>query len=512
MKNVLTMGFVTLKLHWQIAALQIVNLRPLAHCYKETGNHEKAKASLERAEALSDKASAQAPTVSRNESGDLIIEDEAQGRAEGLCQSGRLLAAEGKLDDAKVKFLEAMAEDPELALPHWSLALLEQMGFRDLEKAISHWEAARERMSDVGSVSRLGFLTRKLALAHYRLEEAVDVLSAFVSEHGGNVGQDEATKRLYKRMIGNDRTTKSVRLAHIQARHSREDEYCLPQSLATILEYWKLPNDVLKIGSFIGDDPYLGQALRYLDARAEEVSYKCFGPTVACIKALIDAGYPVLLVGQFLPHGRDNYIGHATVMAGYDEMLEQVLIEDANWFQGWEMLPYKSLHELRAAVIAPPEKLAQLTIELPDQEYHTQLIRLEPLVANVDTFGRPDNLAIRTLALPERENQEEVNLLESTAVEKGTAVAPEELEEMISLQPNYWYGHFLAGMVARREKDRYTAVRHLTRAAETSSRIAYAHLFIADCYADDKVTLEARDWLRRGLERESLIYILPESF
>ena len=84
---------------------------------------------------------------------------------------------------------------------------------------------------------------------------------------------------------------------HIQARHSTEDEYCLPQSLATILEYWKLPNDVLEIGSVSGDDRYLGKALRYLDARAEEVRYKRFSPTVACIKALIDAGYPVLLVG-----------------------------------------------------------------------------------------------------------------------------------------------------------------------------------------------------------------------
>ncbi|MDA7666029.1 hypothetical protein N9V94_00560 [bacterium] len=176
------------------------------------------------------------------------------------------------------------------------------------------------------------------------------------------------------------------------------------------------------------------------------------------------------------------------------------------------MLPYDRLHDLRAVVIAPRDKLAQLTIELPDQEYHEQLNRLEPLVANIDTLARPDNLAKRSLALPERKNQEEVNFLESTVEEKGTSVAPEELDEMISLQPNHWYGHFLAGMVARREKDRYTAVRHLTRAAETSSRIAYPHLVIADCYAKDKVMLEARDWLRRGLVRESLSHMLPESF
>ncbi len=170
-------------------------------------------------------------------------------------------------------------------------------------------------------------------------------------------------------------------------------------------------------------------------------------------------------------------MGHATVMVGYDEMLKQVLIEDANWFQGWEMLPCDQLHELRAVVIAPSEKLAELTIDLPDQEYHQELNRLEPIV-----------------------------------LENDSTMGPDEFDDMIRLQPNHWWGHFLAGMVARREKDRYTAVRHLTRAAETSSRIAYAHLFIADCYADDKVTLEARDWLRRGLERESLIYILPESF
>ena len=79
-----------------------------------------------------------------------------------------------------------MDEDPELAEPHWNLALLEQMGFRDLEKAISHWEAARERMPDDGFVSQMEFLTRKLTLAHYhqgRLEKAVKVLSTFASNH-----------------------------------------------------------------------------------------------------------------------------------------------------------------------------------------------------------------------------------------------------------------------------------------------------------------------------------------
>ena len=164
----------------------VVNLRPLVHCYKETGDHEKAKACLERAEALRDEPSAPGPISLRNESGDLVIEDEEEGRAEGLCHLGRLLAQEGNLDEARKKFLEAMDEDPELAEPHWNLALLEQMGFRDLEKAISHWEAARERMPDDGFVSQMEFLTRKLTLAHYhqgRLEKAVKVLSTFASNH-----------------------------------------------------------------------------------------------------------------------------------------------------------------------------------------------------------------------------------------------------------------------------------------------------------------------------------------
>ena len=202
MKNVLMMGFATLIGRWQIVVLQwLICARLLIAIRRpETGDHEKAKATLERAEELREEASAQAPTVSRSKSGDLVIEDEAEGRAEGLCQSGRLLAAEGKLDDARAKFLAAMAEDPELALPHWSLALLEQMGFRDFEKAISHWEAARERMPKRGAMTHLSFLTRKLALAHYRqgrIGQAVEVLSAFVSEYKETIGQNDETVRLH---------------------------------------------------------------------------------------------------------------------------------------------------------------------------------------------------------------------------------------------------------------------------------------------------------------------------
>lgn len=300
---------------------------------------------------------------------------------------------------------------------------------------------------------------------------------------------------------------KSVRLAAIRARYSNEDDYCLSQSLATILDYWQLQNDVVKIGSIIGEDRYLGKALQTLDARADEISYVCFSPNVASVKALIDVGIPVLLVGHFLPLGADIYMGHATVMVGYDEVLEHVLIEDSNWFQGWEMLPYHQLHELRAVAIAPPDRLAALTIELPDQDYHKELNRLEPLVVDEDIIAGTDKLTKRTLALPERRNQEEVKLTESTVAEKGTSVSPEALDQIINLQPNHWYGHFLAGMDAISEKDRYTAVRHLTRAVETSSRIALPHLFVADCYAEDKVTLEARDWLRNALKREPDLYV-----
>ena len=450
----------------------VVDLRNLAKCYERTGHHEKAKANLRRAEALRDEPSAQEATISRTDSGELVIEDEKEGRAEGLCYAGRLLAAEGKLNEARAKFLEAIAEDPELALPHWGLALLEQMGFRNHEKAIVHWKAAQERLSDQVSVGFVGFLTRKLALAHYRqgrLEKAVEVLSGYVSEHGATVGQNDATIRLHERMTVGTARGKHVRLPNVRARHSTEDDSCLPQSLATILEYWKLPNDVAEISSFIGDVSYLHKGLQTL---SNEVAYKCFSPNVACLKALIDAGFPVLIGGQFLPRGRDNYMGHATVMVGYDEMLKQVLIEDANWFQGWEMLPYDQLHELHAVVIAPSEKLAELTIDLPDQEYHQELNRLEPIV-----------------------------------LENDSTMGPDEFDDMIRLQPNHWWGHFLTGMVARREKDRFAAVRHLKRAVETSSQIASPHLLMAKLYAEDSVVLEAREWLRKALRREPSLHI-----
>ena len=112
--------------------------------------------------------------------------------------------------------------------------------------------------------------------------------------------------------------------------------------------------------------------MQSLDSRKGDIAYKCFTPNVANVRALIDAGFPVLVVGQFLVSGQDNYMGHATVIVGYDDRLQHVIIEDANWFQGWEMLPYEHLHELRAVVLAPPNKLAELTIDLPDQEYHQE--------------------------------------------------------------------------------------------------------------------------------------------
>ncbi len=75
----------------------------------------------------------------------------------------------------------------------------------------------------------VGFLARKLALAHYRqgrLERAVEVLSGYVSEHGATVGQNDATIRLHERMTVGAARGKRVRLPNVRARHSTEDDSC----------------------------------------------------------------------------------------------------------------------------------------------------------------------------------------------------------------------------------------------------------------------------------------------
>ena len=82
-------------------------------------------------------------------------------------------------------------------------------------------------------------------------------------------------------------------------------------------------------------------------------------------------------------------------------------------------------------------------------------------------------------------------------------VGLDDFDKLIDLQPNHWWGHFLAGIVAQREGDGYLANRHLTKAAETSTSVAWPHLLIAGLYADEKVLIEARAWLRKALERET---------
>ena len=171
--------------------------------------------------------------------------DEAESRAEGLCLAGRLLAEEGKLEEARKKFREAMAEDPELARPHWDLALLEQMGFRDLDKAVAHWEEARGRIGDGGLSGRTWIphaqtCPRPLSPGADS-EKAVEALSAFVSKHRDAFGENDATVYLLERMKDKGEASRAVRLADMRSRNSTENDACLAQSLATILHHWGLP-------------------------------------------------------------------------------------------------------------------------------------------------------------------------------------------------------------------------------------------------------------------------------
>ncbi len=444
--------------------------RNLAVCYERLGNHAKAKHYLTEAQKLSDSMEERISTVKRDAEGKIRLQDDGERQVTRLVLLGQLQAEEGKLEDARASFRKAAEASPQESIPHRNLALLEQMGFRNPEKAVEHWRMARAVVPDGEVLQQVSMLTNEAyALDELgRTPEAVELLETFLAEHGDELDYRKADldELLGKWQRRKDEHARK-RLPRIRASHCTESDYCLSQSLAIILDYWEHPIDVRAIGDFIGEPKTMKKGLAFLDSLKEPFESAGFTPSSDNVRALLEREIPVLLMGMF-PHEDQIYEGHATVAVGYDDGLAHVLIEDANWFRGMDRMAYERLPELRALAIAPPEILAQVPKELfPDRAFHEALTALE---------GKRDELPLRALL--------------------------KDAKEIVALAPHLWWGHRLVGVLSTEVGDLYEAEMAFERAAERSPHVAEAELLLSQIYVQDGLYLEAVQWLRRALEKD----------
>ena len=146
---------------------------------------------------------------------------------------------------------------------------------------------------------------------------------------------------------------------------------------------------------------------------------------------LVERGVPAILTYEF--GLSDEGYGHASVVAGYDDRRQVVLLRDPSSWNWLGFRSYDDVHGLQAAVVGPDDVLDGLDLQLPGSEALGRLAHAEALIASGDPEGMQllRELSEDTLAAPFALE----GMAEVAAHKKLWNTAYSSLSRMVALDP-----------------------------------------------------------------------------
>ncbi|MEM7231294.1 MAG: tetratricopeptide repeat protein [Planctomycetota bacterium] len=412
---------------------EAVYLAGLAEIASRRDDFSGAREHLEAAASLSSYSSIPFSTIAPD-----IVWSARRWRSRILVNLGTSFVFAGAAESALERFRLALEIDSSDLDAHLALArVFQRRG--ELKRAVTHYrELVRSAARDPRHRDRLEGFAMLLAYAYYEsgeTEPAIQSLRALGLSARGKLAGD--ANRLL-RALESSRPAKKAEVVKIDSVRSADcarARFCVPKSVSAVLRRWELPLDIEAFGSAVVGEggAYADEALRELSKR-EDLRAVTFLAELDTVKDLLRNGFPLVLLHQVLD--RHDSIGHASVVAGFDDALRSFILEDANWFVGVDRLPYEKVVGQRLVLIAPPDQVAKWESKLGSRAYCALVNRAEWLA-----FREGDPVRARA----------------------ALAVAT-------TRQPNGALGHYYEGVLASNAGEAISAIASLRRAANLDGR------------------------------------------
>ncbi len=236
----------------------------------------------------------------------------------------------------------------------------------DLLRDLGRLDEAIERIRALSEVTHQPYITlrRPILLAeflHYagRRDEAVKILQQAISEKEAVRRNQTARRMLYS--LNMAAPEDKVQLLPNRYFLRQRGNYCGPATLQTILRHWGIERGQEEIAGLVYTG-IAGTPPQVLHHYAESVGLESaeFAGSDETWKALIDAGYPVLWLQMSGGRG-----GHYRVVFGYDDVLEEWLVNDPN-YSSMTTISYENTEDTwvlpslrRSMVLFPEERTGQ---------------------------------------------------------------------------------------------------------------------------------------------------------
>ena len=192
-----------------------------------------------------------------------------------------------------------------------------------------------------------------------RISESIDTYKLILSNGSTNSIQGYSAKDILI-AIGNSNRSGKVNSFKINQFRYLSEYYCVPNAISAIINYWGTRIDPVEVATLLKID----EDIRNLQfkkillnlSNACEVIGK-YDIAVATggswIFRLIDDKIPIMINYRVFSN---KYIGHASVVYGYDENRKVLLLSDSNIISGRELLSYDRIKDYLFVVLAPKEK------------------------------------------------------------------------------------------------------------------------------------------------------------
>jgi len=177
--------------------------------------------------------------------------------------------------------------------------------------------------------------------------------------------------------------------------------YCGPTNLAMLLSYWGWKGDKFSTGKYLKPFDYDLNVMpyemqNYVDEKTDLKLKVRYGGTLALVKKLIAAGYPVLTeVGVYFTEttsGQTTWMGHYRTLTGYNDDKKELIVQDSfvkadlnvaydTFVSDWRAFDFVFL------VAYAPAKEAQLSGLLGDYNDAYQSYQAALKIASAETLG-----------------------------------------------------------------------------------------------------------------------------
>ncbi len=443
--------------------------KTLSQVYHDMGQYDAARKELE----IYDRLATTEISVQLKQSGEVISGQENDASQYEFL--GWTYLESGDPEKAETQFRKAIEKDPSLATARYQLAeLLWKMERKEEAFGII------EKIDQVPKNEQWRFYSLKgnLLYSEGKISQANGVWQTALKESPPDkIIRDRLQHFIDTTALGE--MPKIKRIQNIKQPPCLRKDYCVPASVATVLNFWGKNVDPVEIGKdFVGKGPSWAKTVKFLRAQS---GFSClaFRTTPEAIKICIDQGIPPILLSLIVEVDleKSEVVGHASTVAGYDDTLQCLLTMESSWGME-ERIPYGDIRPAIACILIPTNQQVETNaLDIKEGE------KLFELILASEAGDEKKALSIFSDL---KESTAEGNFLIAASFlkkSKWQEVLP-YLKKTIEILPFNVSLRVFTGFVLIEAKEYKEAILHFQKALELEPSSTNTHVLLARALAE----------------------------